>query len=95
MLKVTNLNAGYVKHHVLFDITLDIKEKDITVIVGPNGSGKSTFLKAIFGLTNIFSGSIFLNSDNIVNLSLECTGVFQLGIIVYFWSFNSFKQYNN
>ena len=69
MLKVTNLNAGYVKHHVLFDITLDIKEKDIAVIVGPNGSGKSTLLKAIFGLTNIFSGSIFLNSDNIVNLS--------------------------
>ena len=59
------MNSGYGKLHVLFNITTEIKEKGITVLVGPNGSGKSTLLKSIFGLTNIFSGDIRFKKENV------------------------------
>ena len=58
------------QNNMLFrGLNFSIKDGDLLQINGANGSGKSTLLKAIFGLTNIFSGSIFLNSNNIVNLS--------------------------
>jgi len=67
LIKLQNVNAGYGKFHVLYDINTTIEDKKITIIVGPNGSGKSTILKSIFGLTNIYSGDIFLGNEKITN----------------------------
>ncbi|MCD6341291.1 MAG: ABC transporter ATP-binding protein [Thaumarchaeota archaeon] len=66
MIEIKNLNAGYRKLHVLFDIAMDFKPNKINVIVGPNGSGKSTLLKSIFGLTTIYSGSITFDGKELV-----------------------------
>ena len=68
MLRVENLNAGYEKLQILFDISLKAESKKITSIIGPNGSGKSTLLKAIFGLINIYSGKIYLKDKDITYL---------------------------
>ena len=65
---VRGLNAGYGKLQVLFDVNMEAKKGDITVIVGPNGSGKSKLLKTIFGLTTIYSGTIQLNGEEITKL---------------------------
>lgn len=62
------MNAGYGRLHVLFDINTKIKDKEITVLVGPNGSGKSTLLKTVMGITQIYSGKITFNGNNIVGL---------------------------
>lgn len=51
---------------MLFDINAKAEDKEITVLVGPNGSGKSTFLKTIMGITQVYSGKILFNSDNIL-----------------------------
>ncbi|MBM5805896.1 MAG: ABC transporter ATP-binding protein [Candidatus Verstraetearchaeota archaeon] len=69
LIRIEGLNAGYGKFQVLFDISTNIDSKKMTVIVGPNGSGKSTILKSIFGLTNIYSGGIFLNGEQITRMS--------------------------
>ncbi|MCD6236066.1 MAG: ABC transporter ATP-binding protein [Thaumarchaeota archaeon] len=66
MIEIRELNAGYRKLQVLFDVTLEFKPKEINVIVGPNGSGKSTLLKSVFGLTTIYSGSIKFNGMELV-----------------------------
>jgi branched-chain amino acid transport system ATP-binding protein len=68
MLEIQDVNAGYGKLHVLFDINTEMKKKDITVIVGPNGSGKSTLLKTIMGITQVYSGEILLNGKRILGL---------------------------
>ena len=68
MLDIKKINSGYGKLHVLFDIDAVVNRKDIVVIVGPNGSGKSTLLKTIFGLTNIYSGSIKFKEEELVGL---------------------------
>ena len=64
IIRVNNLNSGYVNSHVLFGVDFEAREKKITVIVGPNGSGKSTLLKSMFGLCNVYSGQIvYLGAD--------------------------------
>jgi len=68
MLKIEDINAGYGRLHVLFDINAKVKDKGITVIVGPNGSGKSTLLKTVMGITQVYSGEILLNGRNILGL---------------------------
>jgi len=68
MLEIQDVNAGYGRLHVLFDINTKMKANDITVIVGPNGSGKSTLLKTIMGITQVYSGQILFNGTNILGL---------------------------
>lgn len=50
LLSVKNLNTGYGKKQVLFDVSLDIEEGETVMLIGANGSGKSTILKAIYRL---------------------------------------------
>ena len=68
ILKVINLNAGYEKFQVLFDVNVTLEEKKITAVLGPNGSGKSTLFKTIFGLTNIYSGKIIFDGKDITGI---------------------------
>jgi len=65
MIKVNQLDAGYGKIQVLYDVDLVADPQKITVIVGPNGSGKSTLLKSIMGSTTIYSGTVTYKGRNI------------------------------
>ena len=60
------MNSGYGKTQVLFDINLKVRDRGITVLIGPNGSGKSTLLKTLMGMTDVYSGRILLNGEDIV-----------------------------
>ena len=68
MLNIKELNSGYGRHHVLFDVSAEVPDKEITVLVGPNGSGKSTLLKTIMGLTRIYSGRILFDGRDITGM---------------------------
>ena len=68
MLSIEHLHAGYGKLTVLQDLSLDFAANRFTAILGPNGSGKSTLLKAVFGLADVFSGSILLNGEQLIGL---------------------------
>jgi branched-chain amino acid transport system ATP-binding protein len=68
ILSINDLNAGYGKFHVLFDISMSVRKNTICAILGPNGSGKSTLLKTIFGLATLYSGSIYFNGNSISRL---------------------------
>ncbi len=68
-LTIRNLTAGYGKLQVVHNLDLDIEEDDkIIAVTGPNGAGKSTLFRTIMGLTNVFSGSIRLDGEEIVGL---------------------------
>jgi len=68
MIETDQLNAGYGKIHVLYDVNFVANPEEITVIVGPNGSGKSTLLKTIMGLTDVYSGEIKFREREITSL---------------------------
>ena len=44
---IRNLNVHYGNKQALFDVNLNIMEKEVTSLIGPSGCGKSTLLKCI------------------------------------------------
>ena len=47
---VSHLKKNFGKLEVLKDVSMDICEGEVVVILGPSGSGKSTLMKTILGL---------------------------------------------
>ena len=62
-LRIDDLRAGYGRMEILHDFNLRIGRKQALCLIGPNGAGKSTVLHSIFGFTQIFSGSISIETD--------------------------------
>lgn len=61
-IKMIDINKVYgKKNQVVFDLSLDIKDKEFVVLVGPSGCGKSTTLRMIAGLEDISSGELFID----------------------------------
>ena len=46
-IKSKNLNVYYGEKQALFDVNLDLNEKEVTALIGPSGCGKSTFIRCI------------------------------------------------
>lgn len=65
ILKIKNLQKYYGLHHALKNINLEVKQKEVVVILGPSGCGKSTLLRCINGLEEIADGSIEIGQDKI------------------------------
>lgn len=65
MLEIKNLNTGYDKKQVLFDLSLKVEDGEIVSIIGPNGAGKSTILKAICGLIPVWNGEILFDKKKL------------------------------
>ena len=68
MLKVESLNSGYGKLHVLYNVSIDCGKGEIIAVVGPNGAGKTTLLNSIFGIADVYSGSVKLDGEEITRL---------------------------
>lgn len=64
MLKLENINLFYGEVQALWDISLEIKEGQITALLGANAAGKSSTISAISGLVKPSSGRItFLGKE--------------------------------
>ncbi len=54
---VRYLNFFYGTHQALFDISLALKERQITAFIGPSGCGKSTFLRVFNRMNDTIPGT--------------------------------------
>ncbi|AMO55388.1 phosphate ABC transporter ATP-binding protein [Endozoicomonas montiporae] len=45
--KIENLNLHYGEKQALFNISMNIPEKEVTALIGPSGCGKSTLLRTL------------------------------------------------
>ena len=68
-LQIKNLNAGYCKMEILHNFDLLVDKAQSLCLIGPNGAGKSTILHSIYGFTNIFSGKIEIDGNEITTLT--------------------------
>jgi ABC-type polar amino acid transport system ATPase subunit len=58
IVKISNLNKYFGRLHVLKDISLEVKEREVVCLIGRSGSGKSTLLRCINFLEEPSSGII-------------------------------------
>lgn len=74
MLELKNIVKKYGNNVILDDISLQIKKGEIVSILGTSGSGKTTLLNLILGITDISSGKIIYDGEDITNVPLEKRG---------------------
>lgn len=74
MLELKNIVKKYGNNVILDDISLQIKKGEIVSVLGPSGSGKTTLLNLILGITDISSGKIIYDGEDITNVPLEKRG---------------------
>ena len=70
-LDIQNLNAGYGRSQVLFDVTLSVPWRGGVAVLGRNGAGKTTLMKAIIGELPVLGGSVSLDTIDIGRLPTE------------------------
>jgi phosphate transport system ATP-binding protein len=56
-IRVQRLNFFYGPTQALFDINLNMRDKQVTALIGPSGCGKSTFLRSLNRMNDIIDGS--------------------------------------
>ncbi|HSQ88748.1 amino acid ABC transporter ATP-binding protein [Romboutsia sp.] len=65
MLKVNNLNKSFNNNKVLNNISFELNEGEIGVLLGKSGAGKTTILRCINGLESFDSGQIIVDKETI------------------------------
>jgi branched-chain amino acid transport system ATP-binding protein len=58
MIEAERINTYYGDSHVLFDVSMNVKEREVVALLGRNGAGKSTTLKTLAGALHPRSGAI-------------------------------------
>ena len=67
MLKVNNISFEYDEQkEILKDISFHLAVGEHLCVMGESGSGKSTLLKAIYGLLDLKSGTLFWKDQQIL-----------------------------
>lgn len=90
---VSNLKKKFKHLEVLKDISIDIYEGEVVVILGPSGSGKSTFLRCLNRLETITDGEIIVDGFHIDDKKININKVRE-NIGMVFQHFNLFNNLN-
>jgi branched-chain amino acid transport system ATP-binding protein len=69
VLEVKTIQTFIGQFHILEDISVNVPDGSITVLLGRNGAGKTTTLKSILGLTPPSFGKVLLNGEEIQGLA--------------------------
>ena len=92
-IQVSHLSKKFGELEVLKDISMDIEEGEVVVILGPSGSGKSTFLRCLNRLETASSGSIMINGYDICDKKIDINKARE-NIGMVFQHFNLFNNMN-
>src|SRR5437660_2151540 len=69
-IQTEKLNAWFANNHVLKDLSINVKENEVTAIIGPSGCGKSTFIRCLNRMHELVpgarsSGAVLLDNTNV------------------------------
>ena len=90
---VEHLKKNFGKLEVLKDVSTDIYEGEVVVIIGPSGSGKSTFLRCMNRLEDITDGTVIVDGYDITDKKVDINKVRE-NVGMVFQHFNLFNNMN-
>lgn len=102
LLMAENIRKKFDDENVLEDMSLEVKEGEVVVIIGPSGSGKSTFLRCLTQLEQVDSGRVEIDGKLMVDTVNE-KAVYSdsntlheilLDVGLVFQNFNLFPHYS-
>jgi len=73
---VHQVNFYYGAKQALFDVSLAVRERQVTALIGPSGCGKSTFLRTLNRMNDLIpntrtEGEAWLDGQNIYDKSID------------------------
>ena len=89
MLKLNNISKSFGDVQAVSNLSLEIQEGEIFVLLGPTGAGKTTTLKIVAGLIAPDEGQVFINEKDVT----EIPPAFR-DISFVFENYNLFHIYN-
>mgnify|MGYP001202212234 FL=1 len=71
-----NIDVFYGDKQALFDVSMDMYEKEVTALIGPSGCGKSTFLRCINRMNDVIDicsvkGNVSIDGHDIYDKSIR------------------------
>lgn len=102
LLKAQNIKKRFDKENVLEDISMEVNEGEVVVIIGPSGSGKSTLLRCLTQLEQVDCGRIEIAGKLMVD-TIDNKAVYAdsktlheilLDVGLVFQSFNLFPHFS-
>lgn len=67
LLQINNLNVTLGGLHIIQDVSMNVKEGELVVVVGANGAGKSTLLRTVAGMNGCQTGSVVFDGVELAN----------------------------
>ncbi|MDO4364727.1 MAG: amino acid ABC transporter ATP-binding protein, partial [Clostridia bacterium] len=89
----SHLQKNFGKLEVLKDITTDIYEGEVVVVLGPSGCGKSTFLRCINRLEEITAGDMVVDGNHMDDKKININKARE-NVGMVFQHFNLFNNLN-
>ena len=90
LLEARNVGKAFGHFVAVRDVSLSIKERELTALIGPNGAGKTTFYKMVSGRLKPSTGSVRFRGEDITGLPPH--RVSRLGISRSFQITNIFNE---
>ncbi len=80
-LESKNLSKTIKKTTIVHDISVKVSSREIVGLLGPNGAGKTTSFYMICGLTDVTSGSVYIDGEDVTKMPLSIRAKMGIGYL--------------